>query len=162
MKWKNFGRSLINFSEGTEMLSLSELRSICILSKDGKAAFRSLLNTAAVYDKEELAEIFYESGFRLSQFKKLLEEEENVYPGEERLILEAIKENRNPSDLDLLLRLCERKVPLSEKLEAAGLSLDALKMNLLKRIKVKEKSVPEEIAGISENPLIQIQKFRLN
>ncbi|MCX6170193.1 MAG: hypothetical protein NTX65_12680 [Ignavibacteriales bacterium] len=121
------------------MLYLCELRNICKLSDYPKQTFRTLLLAAAGFDKEILGEIFYKCDYSLSKFVLLLKNNTQAYQEEERLIIAAIKQFAEPTDLHLLFLLSNSAVPLNRELNVAGLKLDLLEEELNKRIASKNK-----------------------
>ncbi|MFH1198535.1 MAG: hypothetical protein V1720_22735 [bacterium] len=144
------------------MLSLHELRFLCMESLKRKPTFRALLQAAAIYDKEAMALLFYNAEYSLSAFVKVIKNETMVTADEEQSIITTIKNEAAPSALHLLRWLCITKSALSRELEKAGLNLELL----LKQINILIMTVQKNNVLFSdssnENPLTNLSKCRFN
>ena len=142
------------------MLYLSELRNICNLNAITTQNFRSLLIVAAEYDRDTLGEIFYKCNFTLSAFLSIIRDNKLFHHDEDRLIIEAIKNYDEPSDLHLLLLLGKADIPLSQELKDKGLEMNLLEEELNKIIGCRNKIINKN--AFVDDPLTKISNIQMN
>jgi hypothetical protein len=142
------------------MLYLHELRNICKLSANTPQTYRSLLLVAAEYDKEILGEILFKSNYSLSKFICILKNTTQSHLEEDRLIIEAIKNYNEPTDLHLLMLLSKANIPLSIELKDKGLEMNLFEEELNKIIGCRNKIINKN--EFVDDPLTKISNIQLN
>lgn len=116
------------------MLTLRELREICITVYNKKPTLRTLLLAAVVHDQSELTQLVSDIPYPLGNLKNILIRSFEPVAEEESLILEIIKSERKPNDLHLFLLLCRKKSKLRDELEDSGLNIEKFSLILSRRI----------------------------
>lgn len=144
------------------MLSLNELRYLCIESMKSKPTIRSLILTAIKFDTKELESFFYFAGYSLQKFKESIEEIEEMKDNENMGLIDIIKSEASPNILHLIKWYYLNNIGLKNKIERDGIVLADFLSYLETKIHLSDTKAILPDKSVSGNPLFHISRERYN
>ncbi|NUN08623.1 MAG: hypothetical protein HUU54_05545 [Ignavibacteriaceae bacterium] len=144
------------------MLSLAELRYLCVEAMKSRPTLSMLILTAIKYNKKELDALFYFAGYSLQKFKEGLRDNEEMGKIEDKGLIDIIRTESNPNILHLIKWCCLNNEGVKSKLIKDGLIIEDFIGYLDTKIHLADTRTILPDKTVSNNPLFHISGERSN